>query len=169
MKSLLSHPFSQSDHSTDHPIQSLYYLKFRITLESADGSGEPQGKIRLKISLLRVSNNIEDAANGGDYSAILSVFLDSVQTRPIYSDVPEVSVMMFVDESDFAETEIVLGRDPVFQEGHIFMLKKIESEKLHFKIMDMAEDDDSVIHFIRLKSIIICSDAVVQCYSIAVL
>ena len=77
----------------------------------------------------------------------MSVFLDSVQTRPIYSDVPEVSVLMFVEDLDFVETEIVLGRDPVFQEGHIFMLKKLENAKINFKIMDMADDNDSVTRF----------------------
>ena len=123
------------------------FLWSRINLESADGTGEPQGKIRLKISFLRVSNNIEDARNGPAFSAVLSVFLDSVQTRPIYSDVPEVSVLMFVEDLDFVETEIVLGRDPVFQEGHIFMLKKLENAKINFKIMDMADDNDSVTRF----------------------
>ena len=66
----------------------------RVHLESADGSsGEAHGKLHLKISWLKATTNVEDVKNGAAYSAILSVFLDSVQTRPIYSDVPEVSVL----------------------------------------------------------------------------
>lgn len=53
---------------------------------------------------------------------------------------------------DFAESDIVLGRDPVFQEGHIFLLKSLE-EKICFKIMDMADDDDNVTNLLSFRNI----------------
>jgi hypothetical protein len=43
-----------------------------------------------------------------------------------------------------SESSVVLGRDPVFQEGHTILLKKIEDEMLVFNILDMTDDDDKV-------------------------
>lgn len=118
-------------------------LKFRIGLQTADGSEESQGRIHLKLSWLAITTDIEESKNGSAYSAVLSIYLDSVQTRPIYSDVPEVCVKMSVGKS-VSESSVVLGRDPVFQEGHVILLKKIEDEMLVFNILDMADDDDKV-------------------------
>jgi hypothetical protein len=70
--------------------------------------------------------------------------MDPLQTRPIYSDVPEVRVRLSVGKSDVAETKVVLGRDPVFQEGHTLMLRRVSDASLVFTILDMADDDDDV-------------------------
>jgi len=51
---------------------------------------------------------------------------------------------MSVGKSDPEESEIVLGRDPVFQEGHLLLLKKVEDEVLVFDILDMADTEDMV-------------------------
>ena len=72
-----------------------------------------------------------------------------MQTRPIYSDVPEVCIRMSVEKSDPEESQIVLGRDPVFQEGHLFLLKKVEDEMLVFDILDMAESEEMVCFYFR--------------------
>ena len=116
---------------------------FRIGLQSADGIEESQGKIHLKLSWLAVTSDVEESKSGSAYSAVLSLYLDSVQTRPIYSDVPEVCVKMSVGKSA-SESSVVLGRDPVFQEGHIILVKKFEDEMLVFNILDMADDDEKV-------------------------
>ena len=57
---------------------------------------------------------------------------------------------MSVGKSDFAESEIVLGRDPVFQEGHVFLLKSLDHQSISFKILDMADNDnDNVINLFK--------------------
>jgi hypothetical protein len=123
---------------------NFFFLIVRINLEAADGSGDSCSKIRLKLSWLKTTTNAEDYKNASTFSAVLSLYLDSVQTRPIYSDVPEVCVRMSVGKSDPEESEIVLGRDPVFQEGHLLLLKKVEDEVLVFDILDMADTEDMV-------------------------
>ena len=126
------------------PKEIFFIIIVRINLEAADGSGDSCGKIRLKLSWLKTTTNAEDYKNASTFSAVLSLYLDSVQTRPIYSDVPEVCVRMSVGKSDPEESEIVLGRDPVFQEGHLLLLKKVEDEVLVFDILDMADTEDMV-------------------------
>jgi hypothetical protein len=93
----------------DNRSKSLSYS--RINLESPDGGGDSAAKIHLKISWFKATANVADAQKGAAYSAVLSVYLDSVQTRPIYSDVPEVSVLISAGESDFAESQVSISRN----------------------------------------------------------
>ena len=60
---------------------------------------------------------------------------------------------MKVGDGEGSKSLVVLGRDPVFQEGHVFLLKEVEGDAIVFNILDMADDGDKAsLHFDSLKS-----------------
>ena len=60
---------------------------------------------------------------------------------------------MKVGDGEGSKSLVVLGRDPVFQEGHVFLLKEVEGDAIVFNILDMAVDGDkaSLHFFLRLR------------------